>query len=99
MANVFITPEGQATTSVELSLPDAGWLADQLDRLSDPSDSPAAREAAMRIRQAAGDSSEPEVDLTGAELDSVRRVFELEPQGAGSQQLAQLRAEIERWLS
>ena len=42
MANVWLTPEKQATTNVELLPEDAEWLAEQLERISDPSDTPAA---------------------------------------------------------
>jgi hypothetical protein len=35
--------------------------------------------------------------LTGAELDAIRRVFELEPDANDSEPLRNLQAEIVRW--
>jgi hypothetical protein len=96
MANIWVTPENQATTNVELLPEDAEWLADQLDRITDPSDTPAAPDAASRIRQAITDLSDSEVKLTSAEIDAVRRVFELEPDPESSE-LRQLQDELGRW--
>ena len=96
MANIWVTPENQATTNVELLPEDAEWLADQLGRITDPSDTPAAPDAASRIRQAITDLSDSEVKLTSAEIDAVRRVFELEPDPE-SPELRQLQDELGRW--
>jgi hypothetical protein len=96
LANVWLTAE-KATTNIELPPDDAEWLADQLDRIADPSDTPAAPDAARRIRRAVVDPGDPEVTLTGAELDAVRRAFELEPGANDSVHLRQLRGELNRW--
>lgn len=51
MANAHLTAAEKPTTAVELPPEDAKWLAHQLDRFKDPSDTPAAAEAAARIRE------------------------------------------------
>jgi hypothetical protein len=98
VANVWLTPEGQATTNVELLAEDADWLVEQLGRISDPSDTPAAQDAADRIRAATADAGDHEIRLSGAELDAIRRVFELEPEADGSETLGRLRVELGRWV-
>jgi hypothetical protein len=97
MANVWLTVE-KATTNVEIPPDDAEWVADQLDRIADPSDTPAAPDAVKRIREAIADPGDAEVVLSGAELDAIRRVFELEPDANDSEPLRNLQAEISRWL-
>jgi hypothetical protein len=99
MGNVFITPDGQESTSVQLPEWDAAWLADQLERLADPSDTPAAPTAASRIREAIAPFGETEVRLSRAELDTIRRVFELNPDGNGSPDIARLQAELRSWTT
>lgn len=94
---MWLTPAKQATTNVELQPEDAGWLIDRLERMTDPSDTPAAQTAATRIREATGDPGDHEVRLSGAELDAIRRVFELEPEADVSEPLRQLNAELGRW--
>jgi hypothetical protein len=98
MSNVWLTPERAAATSVELTAEDADWLADQLDRITDPSDTPAAPDAASQLREATTDQGDHEPRLTDAELDAIRRVFEIAPDANGSTALRNLRDEIARWV-
>jgi hypothetical protein len=98
MSNVWLTPETGATTNVELTAQDAGWLADQLDRITDPSDTPAAPEAAHHLRAATTDQHDRELRLTGAELDAIRRVFEIAPDANDSDPLRTLRHELTQWV-
>jgi hypothetical protein len=96
MANVWITVSDRATTNVELPPRAAEWLADELERLE--TDTPAALDAASRMRQATVDPDDTEVALTAAELDAVRRVFELNgPDDPEDPALRQLCDELDRW--
>ena len=94
MANVHLTPADTATTAVELPQEDAEWLADELERF-DPSDTPEAADTAGRIRQATVDRADSQVALSGAELDALRRVFELK--ALETEALQQLRHELTQW--
>jgi hypothetical protein len=94
VANVHLTPADRATTAVEVPREDAEWLAGELERF-DPSDTPEAADAAGRIRQATADPADSEVALSAAELDAVRRVFELN--APETEPLRQLHRELTQW--